>query len=122
MGKINSFEDLLVWQKAIDISVEVYRITARFPKEEMFGITSQLRRASNSISLNISEGSVKSTATFILQLGHAKGSAAEVLSGFILSQKLGFITQIELLTIRELLTEESKMINSLITAIKNKNK
>ncbi len=122
MSKINSFEDLLVWQKAINISVEVYKLTSKFPKEEVFGITSQLRRASTSISLNISEGSVKSTATFILQLGHARGSASELLSGFILSQKLGFINQHELSTMRILIEEESKMINSLITAIKNKNK
>lgn len=122
MSKINSFEDLLVWQKAINISVEVYKLTSKFPKEEIFGITSQLRRASNSISLNISEGSVKSTATFILQLGHARGSAGELLSGFILSQKLGFINQNELSNMRALIEEESKMINSLITAIKNKNK
>lgn len=122
MSKINSFEDLLVWQKAINISVEVYRLTSKFPKEEVFGMTSQLRRASNSISLNISEGSVKSTATFILQLGHAKGSAGELLSGFILSQKLGFVNQEELYKMRALIEEESKMINSLITAIKNKKK
>ncbi len=122
MSKINSFEDLLVWQKAIDISVEVYKLTNNFPKEEIFGLTSQLRRASNSISLNISEGSIKSTATFVLQLGHARGSAGELLSGFILSQKLGFVTQTELSKMRALIEEESKMINSLITAIKNKNK
>ena len=122
MSKINSFEDLLVWQKAINISVEVYKITSKFPKEEVFGITSQLRRASNSMSLNISEGSVKSTATFVLQLGHALGSGAEVLSGFILAQKLGFITENELNKMRDLLTEESKMLNGLINAIKNKNK
>ena len=122
MSKINSFEDLLVWQKAINISVEVYKLTSRFPKEEIFGLTSQLRRASTSISLNISEGSVKSTATFILQLGHARGSAGELLSGFILSQKLGFVGQDELSKMRVLIEEESKMINSLITAIKNKNK
>lgn len=102
MSKINSFEDLLVWQKAINISVEVYKTTSKFPKEEIFGITSQLRRASNSMSLNISEGSVKSTATFVLQLGHALGSGAEVLSGFILSQKLGFITDNELNKMRDL--------------------
>ena len=122
MSKINSFEDLLVWQKAINISVVVYKITSKFPKEEIFGITSQLRRASNSMSLNISEGSVKSTATFILQLGHALGSGAEVLSGFILAQKLGFITENELNKLRDLLEEESKMLNGLINAIKNKNK
>lgn len=122
MSKISSFEDLLVWQKAINIAVEVYKLTSKFPKEEVFGMTSQLRRASTSISLNISEGSVKSTATFILQLGHARGSAGELLSGFILSQKLGFVTEDELSKMRTLIEEESKMINSLITAIKNKNK
>lgn len=122
MSKINSFEDLLVWQKAINIAVEVYKLTSKFPKEEVFGLTSQLRRASTSISLNISEGSVKSTATFILQLGHARGSAGELLSGFILSQKLGFVTLDELSKMRNLIEEESKMINSLMTAIKNKNK
>ncbi|MFO0322666.1 MAG: four helix bundle protein [Bacteroidota bacterium] len=122
MSKINSFEDLLVWQKAINIAVEVYKLTSKFPKEEIFGMTSQLRRASTSISLNISEGSVKSTATFILQLGHARGSAGELLSGFILSQKLGFLTQNELSKMRALIEEESKMINGLMTAIKNKNK
>ena len=122
MSKINSFEDLLVWQKAINISVEVYKLISKFPKEEIFGITSQLRRASNSISLNISEGSVKSTATLILQLGHARGSAGELLSGFILSQKLGFLNQDEFSKMRTLIEEESKMINSLITAIKNKKK
>lgn len=122
MSKINSFEDLLVWKKAIDVSVAVYKLTAKFPKEEIFGITSQLRRASNSISLNISEGSVKSTATFVLHLSHAKGSISELLSGFILSQKLDFISKHELDEMRVMLEEESKMINGLITAIKNKNK
>jgi four helix bundle protein len=122
MSKINSFEDLLVWQKAINIAVEVYKLTSKFPKDEIFGLTSQLRRASTSISLNISEGSIKSSANFILQLGHARGSAGELLSGFILSQKLGFVNQEELTKMRTLIEEESKMINSLITAIKNKNK
>ena len=57
-----------------------------------------------------------------MQLGHAKGSASELLSGFILSHKLGFLSQDELSKMRILIEEESKMINSLITAIKNKNK
>ncbi len=122
MSKINSFEDLLVWQKSIDISVEVYKMTSKFPKDEIFGITSQLRRASNSMSLNISEGSVKSTATFLHQLSHAFGSATEVLSGFILAQRLGFINDNDLLKVRTIITEESKMLNSLMTAIKNKSK
>ena len=57
MNKINSYKDLLVWQKAIDISFEVYRLTRlHFPNDEIFGLTSQVRRAANSISLNIAEG------------------------------------------------------------------
>ncbi len=54
--KVNSYKDLLVWQKAIDISVEVYKVTADFPLTEIYGLTNQVRRASNSISLNIAEG------------------------------------------------------------------
>jgi four helix bundle protein len=118
--KINSFEDLLIWQKAIDISVEVYRLSAKFPKEEIFGLTAQVRRASNSISLNISEGSVKTTATFLHQLTIAKGSAAEVLSASILSHKLGFITEKDLAKMRSLIEEENKMINGLINSINRK--
>ncbi len=53
MSKINSFEDLLIWQKEINISVEARKLTSKFPKEEIFGLKSQLRRASTSISLNI---------------------------------------------------------------------
>ncbi len=108
--------------KSYQYRVEVYKLTSKFPKDEIFGLTSQLRRASTSISLNISEGSIKSSATFILQLGHARGSVGELLSGFILSQKLGFVNQEELTKMRTLIEEKSKMINSLITAIKNKNK
>src|SRR5579872_2060616 len=96
MGKINSFEDLIVWQKSIDLSVEVYRITARFPKEEIFGLTAQIRRASNSVSLNISEGSARTTNMFVNQLIIAKGSASEVLSAAILSLNFKFINENEL--------------------------
>lgn len=120
MATIHSFEDLLIWQKAIDLSVEIYRATARFPKEEMFGLTSQLRRASNSVSLNIAEGTAKSTATYVYQLVNARGSAAEVLSGSILAQRLGFMDQSNVSTIRSMVDTESKMLNSLITTLKSK--
>lgn len=120
MSKINSFEDLIVWQKAINLSVEVYKVTFKFPKEEIFGLTSQIRRASNSVSLNISEGSVKSTKTFINQLSIAHGSAAEVLSASILSKELGFIDAEDLLLLRDLVSEITKMLNSLISALEKK--
>jgi len=121
MSKISSFEDLIVWRKSIGLSVEVYKITSKFPKDEIFGLTAQIRRASNSVSLNISEGSVKSTATFINQLTHANGSANEVLSGSILAVELGFMGPEELSKLRLIIAEVTKMLNSLITTL-NKRK
>lgn len=121
MGKINSFEDLIVWRKSIGLSVEVYKLTSKFPKDEIFGLTAQIRRASNSVSLNIAEGSVKSTATFINQLTHANGSANEVLSGSILAVELGFMESNELNKLRLIIEEVTKMLNSLISTL-NKRK
>jgi len=94
MGQINSYKDLLVWRKAIDISVEVYRLTGKyFPKEEIFGLTSQVRRAANSISLNIAEGHGKhTTKNFVNYLVTAFTSNNEIESGFILANKLNFIS------------------------------
>jgi len=120
MGKINSFEDLIVWQKAIDLSAEIYKMSVKFPKEEIFGLTSQIRRASNSVSLNISEGSVRTTKTFINQLSIARGSASEVLSASILAHRLGFLTEKDIQNIRSFVTEITKMLNSLISSLKTK--
>ena len=121
MTKINSFEDLIVWQKSIDLSVDIYKLTAKFPREEIFGLTAQIRRASNSVSLNISEGSVRTTKMFINQLIIANGSAAEVLSGSILSVRLGFITNSDLEKLRNTISEITKMLNSLINSLSKRN-
>src|SRR5688500_11875221 len=118
MSNIKSFEDLIVWQRAIDLSVEVYKVSTVFPKEEIFGLTSQIRRASNSVSLNISECSVKSTRTYINQLVIAVGSASEVLSAAILAQRLGFITESEVNQLRPLIAEVTKMLNKLISTLR----
>lgn len=79
MNKITSYKDLLVWQKAVDISVEVYKLTNSFsPKDEIFGLTSQVRKAANSILLNIAEGHGKnSTKHFLSYLITAYGSNSE---------------------------------------------
>lgn len=121
-NKINSFEDLIVWQQAVDLSVLVYKISAKFPKKEMFSLTNQIRRASNSVSLNISEGSVKSTKTFINQLSIANGSAAEVLSAGILANRLGFITPDDVKELRPPVAGITKMLNKLISSLEAKNK
>ncbi len=123
MDKISSFKDLLVWQKAIDISVEVYRLTRlHFPKDEIFGLTSQLRRAANSISLNIAEGYGKhATKNYINYLVTAYASNNELESGFILAEKLEFVKEKELENLFSLIKEESKMLNSLIGKLNLKN-
>ena len=118
--KINSFEDLIVWQKSIELSVCVYKLSSTFPKEEVFGLTSQIRRASNSVSLNISEGSAKSTRHFINQLSIARGSASEVLSAAILANKLDFIPISEVEELRALISEITKILNKLISKLENK--
>ena len=120
MSKINSFEDLIVWQKAITLSVEVYKASAKFPKEEIFSLTNQIRRASNSVSLNIAEGSVRTTKMFINQLIIANGSAREVLSASILANKLGYLTDQELKHLREFISEITKILNSLISSLERK--
>ena len=73
-----SYRDLFVWQKAKAFAVEIYRTTDRFPKREIYGITSQLRRASVSVASNIAEGQGRLTAGEFKQfLGHARGSLLE---------------------------------------------
>jgi four helix bundle protein len=120
--KVNSYKDLLVWQKAIDISVEVYKVTMNFPSTEIYGLTNQVRRASNSISLNIAEGFGRnSNRSFINFLNIASASLYELESGLYLSERLNFITNKELETINFIITEESKMLSSLISKLKLKN-
>jgi four helix bundle protein len=120
MTKVNSFEDLIVWQKAVDLSVCLYKITSKFPKEETFGLTSQLRRAVNSVSLNISEGSVKTTKVFVYHLRIANGNAAETLSASILANKLGYMSDDGLSLVRKQVSEVTKILNKLISSLQEK--
>ena len=71
----DSYRDLIVWQRAIQLTLDVYKLTAAFPESEKFGLTNQLRRASVSVASNIAEGYGKSTeGEYKLFLGHARGS------------------------------------------------
>jgi len=86
------FEELKVWQKAIDLSYEIHKLTLTFPKEEIYILTSQIKRASDSISLNIAEGSTgQSDAEFGKFLGYALRSAIEVISCLHIGKKRGLI-------------------------------
>jgi four helix bundle protein len=88
---IRTFRDLLVWQKAIQLAIAVYRVTGGFPNEEKYGLTSQVRRAAVSVSSNIPEGHARQGREFAHFLSISRGSAAEVESQLYLAAELGFI-------------------------------
>ncbi len=122
MNKLKSYKELLVWQKAIDISLEVYVLSRSFPKEEAFGLTNQIRRASNSISLNIAEGYSRNSAKSYLNfLNIAQGSLLELESGLILAERLQFLNAENFKKLYNLITEESKMLSSIMRKIEIKN-
>jgi four helix bundle protein len=86
-----SFKDLVVWQRAVELTTEIYRLTAAFPSSERFGLSNQLRRAAVSIASNIAEGYGKATRGEYLQsLGHARGSTCELQTQLIIAKALGF--------------------------------
>lgn len=118
---IRSYKDLIVWQKSVDLTEEVYKISALYPKEEIFGLVSQVRRAACSITLNIAEGYGRNTTkNYVNSLYVAKGSAQEVEAAIILSVRLGFVTSEKCEKANALLLEEFKMLNSLINTLEEK--
>ena len=90
MTYVRSYRDLMVWQKSIDLTVRTYELTRRFPAEERYGLTSQMRRAAASVPANIAEGRERRTTGEFLQfLGIARGSLAEIETFLTLSERLG---------------------------------
>ncbi len=115
MGTIQSFKDLIVWQKAHKVVLEIYAITKKFPLEEKYGLGDQLRRASVSITSNIAEGFVMRTAKdknrFYLI---SKGSTSECMNQIIIAYDLGYIKQNERDILDEALNEIMRMLSALI--------
>jgi four helix bundle protein len=111
---IFSFEKLKVWQDAIELSKEVYKITSTFSNDEKFGLVSQMRRATNSIAANLAEGTSRNTnkdkAHFTTI---AYSTTMEVLNHIILSKELEFITEENYLELREKIYKISNMLNAL---------
>ena len=92
MSTVKDYRDLIVWQKAMDLVVTVYRATTAFPKEEIYGLTSQLRRAAVSIPSNIAEGNGRNTTRDYLNfLGMAYGSVKEVETQVLIAERLRYI-------------------------------
>ena len=116
MGRIKSFEDLEVWQMGKEITLQIYKLTQNFPKDEIFGMTSQIRRAASSVPANIAEGFGRyhylDKAKFYL---NARGSLYELKSHLLISKELGFVEEGDcdgvLRTIEELAIAINNLIN-----------
>ena len=94
MEKIKSFQDLNIWKEAHQLTLEVYRITKEFPASEMYGLTSQLRRASSSVPSNIAEGMGRNTTKELMNFIYvARGSLSETIYHLILTKDLGYISK-----------------------------
>lgn len=115
------FKNLLVWQKSVDFVTEIYLITEKFPSSEIFGLTSQLRKAAVSIPSNIAEGnSRRSNADYLQFLKISRGSCSEIETQLLISKNLKFIEKVEYDNLNEKITEIVRMINGLINSIKDK--
>jgi len=109
-----SYKDLLVWQKSMDFIVLIYKSAKDLPKEEIYGLTSQLKRAALSVAANIAEGSSKrSTKEFMRFIAISYGSLAETETLLIAAEKLGYIKDADLKMILEQSAEIGRMLNGL---------
>ena len=116
------FEDLKVYQKALDFVDFTYSLTSAFPKQEIYGLTSQFRRAAVSIALNTSEGSGDTDAQFNKYLQMADDSLRECVTCSTIAFRRGYISAEENRKVRLLLLEIFKMIKSLQNYLKSKKK
>lgn len=112
---MHNFQELVIWQKAMKIAEDVYRLSASFPKAEKFGLISQIRRSAVSVPSNIAEGAVRNTdGEFKNFLGIASGSSNELFTQLLLSHRLQLATEEKITPILDQLIEVQKINYSLI--------
>jgi four helix bundle protein len=110
-----SYRELAVWQRSIELTVALYKLTRAFPRDEIFGLTSQLRRASVSIASNIAEGYGRgSKGEYRNFLGMARGSALEVQTQLVIARELGLGSPAEIANAERLADESGKMLWAMI--------
>lgn len=120
MSKIKSYKELLVWQKSMILVTEIYELTKTLPEDERFGLTSQMRRCSVSIPSNIAEGWGRlSRKNYIQFLRVSRGSLYELETQLLITKELNYINDSE--SVENLIIEISKMLNSLIKKLEEKN-
>jgi four helix bundle protein len=111
---ITNYRDLQVWRQALDWAEAIYEATAHWPRDERFGLISQIRRATVSVASNIAEGAARrSTGEFIQFVGMARGSLAEAETQLLLAQRLGYLPQSDAQTLLGASSEISRMLVAL---------
>jgi len=116
---INSYKDLIVWQKAVGVVIEVYKLTEKYPNEEKYILTRETRRSAISIPSNIAEGRHRGTSkdfTRFLQIAFASG--AELETQLTIAERLKVVSDVELANIQSKLTEVMKMLNVMLYKMK----
>jgi four helix bundle protein len=120
-GMLKNFKELKVWQKAYNLSLEIYKITKNFPNEEKYGLSSQMRRAAVSIPSNISEGyGRRTTPDYIRSLYIAYGSNCELETQTLLSGDLAYIENEKQKTVLEKISEVERMLKALIKSLESR--
>jgi four helix bundle protein len=116
--KLKNYQELIVWQKSMDLVEEVYKSSRDFPREEVYGLTSQIRRASVSIPSNIAEGQGRrTTSDFLRHLSIAYGSLREVETQILIARRLKYVAQGRLETVMSLAGEVGRLLNGLMASL-----
>ena len=117
--KVKKYSELIVWQKAMDLTCEVYSATRRFPKEEIYGLTAQLRRAAVSVPSNIAEGQGRQTTNeFLHHLSIAYGSLLEAETQTLIAERLGYLERASVERLMERTSEVGRLLNGLSNSLK----
>lgn len=121
MSEIRSHRDLLVWQKAMDVAVSTYELTRRYPRDELFGLTSQSRRAASSVAANIAEGYGRATRqAYINFLRIARGSLKELETHLVLAERVGLASPEPTRSLLDQTDELGRMLHGLITKVQDR--
>lgn len=119
MASLNNFKELTVWQKSFRLCLLVYKVTRDFPKDELYGIVSQIRRSAVSVPSNIAEGFSRRRKLEYIQFLHvACGSTAELETQLLIAKELTYINDKDYTEVVDLLGEVTKMLNALIVRVK----
>lgn len=117
--KVLSYKDLVAWQKSMVLVTEVYKASQKFPKEELFGLMSQIRRAAVSVPSNIAEGHARSSKKeFQYFLSNARGSLAELETQLTIAYQLAYINEITINQLLDQLWEVGRILNGLLSSLK----